>query len=187
MKLRVFAFPDPPRLGGHRTQEAPKFQGLVKPSDGRRMVRGGSAAYAVIAWDRDDLGLPRNITRIDPQQANDPRYHLQPIEEIVILIPRDRHDPEPERRITRRRDALALHFLEPKPDSAHELTQYCHTGHARTLQVLAERPPAPDSIATEARQAAGGGLATSAGWMLGWGGGRRDLARTQAALAAQGQ
>lgn len=187
MKLRVFAFPDPPRYGGHKTQEAPKCQGLVSPSDGRRMVRRGSAGYAVIDWNEDDVRWPHGITRITPGQANDPQYQRQQTGEIVLLVPRDRHDPEPERRMAPRRDALALHLLPPKPDPKHDLTHYCRTGHARSLKVLAERPPAPDPIAAEARRAAGGGLATSAGWTLGHGGGRRNLAHTQATSAARGQ
>lgn len=190
MKLRVFAVVDPPRLGGHRTQEAPKFQGLVKPADARRMVGRGSARFAVIKWARDDLGLPRFIRRISPEQAHTPRYQTEPDEEVVVLVPRERHDGEPERRHARRRDLAALHLLRldqwERPDPQDDMTHYCRTGHARSTAVLAPRLPAPDPIAVLARQAAGGSrLAPTGGWRRGHGGGHQSIAAAQSRAAVQ--
>lgn len=155
MKLRLSALPDPCRPGGQRNQEPPRCQGLAQPSDGRRMVRRGMATYAVIDWDGDDEALPRSIKHITPGQANDPRYQRQQSGEIVLLVPPGRPNPEAERRMARRRDALAMHLLASQTGPTDDLVHYCRTGHARNLQVLAQRPPRPDPDAAEALRAAG--------------------------------
>lgn len=166
MKLRLFTLPDPCPHGGHKTQGVPKCQGLANPSDGRRMVRRGTATYAVIDWDGDDEALPRSVKHITPGQANDPRYQRQQTGEIVLLVPRGRANPEVERRMARRRDALAMHLKASPAGATADLIHYCRTGHARNLQVLAQRPPRPDPHAAEARRAAGqrmvpGGIPTA--------------------------
>lgn len=190
MKLRVFAVADPAKLGNRRPQEPPTFQRLVKPADARRMVSRQSARYAVIHWDQDDRNPPRLLRCITPDQANDPRYQLAPDEEIILVAQQMSQDHEPQERHALRRDAVAVSLLRldwcERPDPHDDMTHYCRTGHARSLAVLAPRPPAPDPIAAVAQQAAGGSrFAPTAGWRRGHGGGHQSIDAAQAHAAAQ--